>query len=283
MRNLAANALDLLASEWGARLRREANRYPAQDIYGGRGFREAASTAEGLDARLMVVSAGVGLVDAVDKIPPYACTILADAADGVAAKTEGAFVTTEWWTAVRAASPFAVSFQEAFGSGKTLILAALSDAYISMISEELLALPEESLSRLRLFTRAPIERVPTRLRPFVMPYDDRLDGPDSVIQGTRSDFAGRALRHFATAILVGEDDRSASEHAKAITSAIRGWRMPAKVQRIRHDDKAMLNLIRAHWHDAAGCTLRRFRDEFNIACEQSRFRDLANVVRAEQV
>lgn len=148
-----------------------------------------------------------------------------------------------------------------------------------MISGDLLALPPSSLSRLRLFTRAPVERVPPGLRRFVMPYDDRLEGPDGPVPGTRSDFAGRALRHFAGAIMRDGDERSAAEHAAATSAAIQHWQMPNTIKPSRHDDAALLELLRLHWDDAAGRSLRRFPDEFNIACEQGRFSALAAVSR----
>ena len=58
--------------------------------------------------------------------------------------------------------------------------------------------------------------------------------------------------------------------------------MPEKIQRDRYDDAAMLDLIRSRWDDPNGRSLRRFRDEFNVACEQGRFRALSGVVRAER-
>jgi hypothetical protein len=118
-----------------------------------------------------------------------------------------------------------------------------------------------------------------------MPYDDRLDGPDSTNRGTRSDFAGRALRHFAELTRGEPQGHSAAEHAAKVSATLDGWRMPAKVARIRHDDAALLDLIRAHWDAERGSSsrlLRRFRDDLGIACEQGRFAKLAREVRSER-
>jgi hypothetical protein len=166
-----------------------------------------------------------------------------------------------------------------------LVCAALSDAYIEMISEDLLALPTSMLGRLRLFTRARLDRIPAALQPFVMPYDDRLDGPDSSNRGTRSDFAGRALRHFAELIRGEPQGRSAAEHAAMVSTMLSDWRLPTKVDRIRHNDAALLDLIRTHWDAERGSAsrlLRRFRDDLGIACEQGRFAELARQVRSER-
>ncbi len=282
MRALSSSPMASVAADWCERLQEAAVLYPATEIYGGRGFREAVAAASLLDARLMVVSAGLGLIDAAKAVPSYASTILHDAPDGVPARVTDRFSASDWWAAISKESPFAMSLRQATDNQAGMILAALSDAYIDMVSAELLSLPEATLSRLRLFTRASVERVPEGLRGFVMPYDDRLDGPDSEIQGTLSDFASRALRHFAKNIAIPEDGRTAKEHSAAVTASLEGQRAPRKIERARYDDAALLDLIRSHWDDPSGRSLRRFRDEFNVACEQGRFRALSGVVRAER-
>lgn len=271
-----------VAADWCGRLRTADVLYPAAEVYGGRGFKEAVEAASLLDARLMIVSAGLGLIDAARPVPPYASTILHDAPDGVPARVTDEFSAPGWWAALTNGSPFAVSLREATDNHVGLILAALSDAYIEMVSAELMSLPEATLSRLRLFTRASIGRVPCGLRPFIMPYDARLDGPDSEIQGTLGDFASRALHHFAKKIALAQDSRTASEHFAAVAASLKGQRAPERIQRVRYDDAAMLDLIRSCWDDPNGRSLRRFRDEFNVACEQGRFRALSSLVRAEQ-
>ena len=282
---LAQTDLDGLALQWSQRLAAEPTRFRGEDIYGGRSFREAVTAAELLDAKLFVVSAGLGLIEVATAVPPYACTVLVGAADSVRSRVTGAFSVERWWKVLCKVSPYSVALHDAVEEVPGPICTTLSDAYIEMIAEDLLALSAPILDRLRLFTRAPIDRVPVGLRPFVMPYDDRLEGPNSPHPGTRSDFASRALRHFAELTRGDPPGRSAAEHAEAVAAALQGWRMPARIDRVRHDDAAMLNLIRAHWDAEGGSSsrlLRRFRDELGIACEQSRFADLARVVRSER-
>lgn len=277
--------LEGLAQQWSHRLTSEQTRFRGEDIYGGRGFREAVAAAELLDAKLLVVSAGLGLIEVSTVVPPYACTVLVDAPDSVRSRVTGAFSAADWWAAICKASPFAVAVHDAVEYGRGTICAALSDAYIEMIAADVLALPPSVLDRLRLFTRASLNRVPLELQPFVMPYDDRLDGPDSPHRGTRSDFAGRALRHFAELTRGNPPERSAAEDSEAVAAALQGWRMPARIDRVRHDDTTMLDLIRAHWDAVGGSSsrlLRHFRDNLGIACEQGRFAALARRVRSER-
>lgn len=281
MSDLPVASLADLVSEWAARVGAETIRFPADEIYGGRSFQEAVAASRTLGCQLMVVSAGLGMIHASERVPPYACTILEGSVDSVAKRTVGGASSNDWWAALSRESPFSVRLHDAALAGGGLIFAALSDAYIEMISEELLALPEAIMSRLRLFTRAPMQRLAPDLRSFVMPYDDRLDGRDSPIPGTRGDFAARALNHFVTAIVAVDDDRTAGAHAAAVETVMKDWRFPAVVKRDRYDDEKIIELIRSHWNDEGGCTLERIRHEFNVACEQGRFSALSGIVRAQ--
>lgn len=277
--------IDDLAADWVRRLTGAADMLPAHDVYAGRSFREAVLASVLLDARLMVASAGVGLIQADCPIPSYDCTILADSPDSVATRVAGDYSPAAWWRKLGTMSPFAQPLASAAEAAGGLICAALSGAYIDLIAEELRALPGATLQRLRLFTRAPLGRVPPNLQTYVMPYDDRLDGPDSPVRGTRGDFAGRALHHFAKYVVTDRDRRSAADHSSAVERSLAGWRLTERFDRQRLDDAAILDLIRKHWDDERGSAsrmLRRFRDDLNIACEQGRFADLARHVKAER-
>jgi hypothetical protein len=256
------------------------------EVYGGRSFQDAKAVAEHLRAQVFVVSAGLGLINASEDIPSYACTVLGGADDGIDNKIRDHFSSLDWWSHLKRVSPFNRGLDLIVKSSHgQLVLAALSDSYIQMLSEDLLALEEMQLSKLRLFTRAPLEKIPARLRPFVMPYDDRLDGPASPIKGTRSDFAGRALRHFSETILPGAEDRSAEEHSSAIRYAMEVWPFPSSFERRRLNDDEIRLLLHEHWEASRGGTsalLRVFRDHLNIACEQGRFAALARQVRRER-
>lgn len=274
-----------VAEEWGRRLATASSLYPASELYGGRGFQEAILATELLDGELLVASAGVGLIEGGTEIPAYACTILTDAADSIGARTRGAFAASEWWGALASVSPHHRRLAELARRTQGLICAALSDSYLDMLSVDLATLPKAALGRLRIFTRAPVDKIAPALRSSVMPYDDRLDGPDSPIRGTRGDFAGRALRHFAEHIAAEDDQRPAAEHALAVSAALRGWGMPPRFDRHRLDDAAILDVIRNRWDAERGSStrlLRHLRDDRGVACEQGRFAALARQVRAER-
>ncbi|MFN3621192.1 hypothetical protein [Sphingorhabdus sp.] len=140
MANLRAADLPELASEWSRRLTAAPERFPGAEIYGGRGFREAVHAAKLLHARLLVVSAGLGLIDAKAEVPPYASTVLVNSSDSVCARVQGDFSVSSWWKALSKGSPFAISLHEATQEKNGLICAALSEAYIEMIAGDLLSL-----------------------------------------------------------------------------------------------------------------------------------------------
>jgi len=270
-----------VSQQWAQKLRGNAPRYSALEVYGGRSFQDASYAAKVLDAKLFVVSAGLGLIDALEQIPAYACTVSENAPDSISSRIMARYRKADWWDALQRSSPYAVSFLVAAGSDDVPILASLPESYMEMVVAEVMGLPIDRFARLRLFTRTPRSRIPEGLRNYVMPYDDRLDGPDSDIRGTRSDFAARALRHFAGLQTYG----TATEDAAAVDAALAGWRMPKIQNRIRRDDSELLNLMRQHWDSAEGKSsklLRLFRDDLGVACEQGRFATLARQVRGER-
>lgn len=277
--------LSEFAARWGCRLASAHPRFRASDVYGGRAFQEAVAAARLMDSRLLIVSAGLGLIDSSEQVPPYACTILANAPDSIASRVTDDFTPASWWRELNLVSPYSLPVREAVLATTGVVCVALSEAYLEMVAAELIDLPMAELERLRVFTRTPTERVPSALRRFVMPYDDRLDGPDSMISGTRSDFAGRAVRHFAEYVTSANRACSAEADAAAVAAALEGWHMPARFERVRYDDAAMRELIVTHWKAADGSSarlLRLFRDELNIACEQGRFAGLVREVRASR-
>src|SRR3546814_17650769 len=68
--------LDSLVSDWSGRLSVTSERYAAGDLYGGRGFQDAAVVADRVSAPLMIVSAGLGLISSPTLVTPFPPTVL---------------------------------------------------------------------------------------------------------------------------------------------------------------------------------------------------------------
>ncbi len=282
---LGCSSATEVAADWVARLHAAQDRTLATRLYAGRGFQEARAAAAAINADVAIISAGLGFIEASKAIPPYSLSVVPGSADNVLARTNDRPSAADWWRLICQVSPFSRSVSDVLGSCSGIIILAVSDAYLSMIADDLNALSADVSARLRIVTRAPEARIPRGLRACVMPYDDRLDGPNSTIRGTRGDFAARAARHFAQEVIARNPGGTVDEHASAVLRLLSAWQYPPATGRTRHEDDAILDLLRAHWDRVGGQSgklLRVLRDELQVACEQGRFVGLMNRVRNER-
>lgn len=245
----------------------------ADRLYSGRGFALALSVAK--EQPFYVVSAGLGLVERTTLIPSYGLTVASGSPDSILSRITDRANPIEWWKIGAAKSPFHTSIDVALRDWKgELFLAALPKAYALMIEEELHVILHKTDGRLRLFTSS-IEELQPDLQAVAMPYDSRLDGPDSPIRGPRSDSAQRALAHFTRHILLpSSDPRSAEEHAAAVREALQEYRLPTGRSGKRASDDVIRSLIEQSWTISDGQAskmLHHFRHHLNVACEQKRF------------
>lgn len=281
---LPVGALDVVASSWKGCLARAGERVPAHELYLGRGFREAATAAVELQARFYIASAGLGLIEAATPVPPYALSVAEGSSDNVLLRITDGADAADWWAAGARQSPFSRPIDEVVHASEGPIILALSSAYLAMIASDLAGLPAAHRARLRIATRAPLRDIAPALHPYVLPYDDRLDGVDGYA-GTLNDFAGRAARHFAGLVsrMGGQGDIRA--HEASIQEALSPYRIRVLPERQSLSNEAILDLIRDHWEAGKGQTgrlLRIVRDELRVRCEQSRFAGLVQRVREEK-
>jgi hypothetical protein len=254
---------------------------PATELYCGRGFQEvlAASSAN----QLWIISAGLGLISANDQIHSYCLTIVPGAKNSVHSLMDS-FHAGDWWDCVTQLPTSQGTISASVnGHSASLIVLAISSNYYSLIEPDLLGLAENDREKLRI-VGVPRTKVTPKLMPNVMPYSDRLNGPDSPIPGTRSDFPQRATRHFVE-LLSETDGASVVQHADAVTKALEGLREPEIHKRPRLEDHEVKATIRRHWDDVDGRSahmLRYLRRDLNLACEQSRFAELFRQIKKER-
>lgn len=161
----------------------------------------------------------------------------------------------------------------------------LSAAYAELVKTDLENLDVADLNRLRIIDLASDSPLPPRIKPLWMPYDDRLDGPDSPRAGTKSDFPQRAARHFIEMILASHPTASPEHHRAQVEAALANRRRPCIPQRERMNDQEILTVIAQEWDKAdnsASRMLRILRDDRRIACEQKRFSALFKQARARR-
>ena len=249
------------------------NRRKASNLYCGRSFSEAWIATTALSARLLVASAGLGLIDALSEIPSYSATISSGSSDCVINKLRTGHAI-DWWIALNRKSPYAVPLDTA---NYDLVMIAMSIPYFGLIREQLAELPSSERLKLRLFLRLGKAELPGDLSDYLMPYDARLDQAKGPNPGTLSDFSQRALRHFAEKIFPQALNGDAELHQKIVKESLIGLTPPSRApgRRVSNDD--ILHLIEQYWSEettSPSKMLRVFRDEIGVACEQKRFHSL---------
>lgn len=268
-------SLSSLADEWYRRGRRAGERVPAGQLYSGRTFTTTLQSTAEYGVEVQVVSAGFGVVDPKRSIPSYSLTVTADSADCILTRVSGskAITASDWWNALTAHKGVTNIASLIEQESTALIVLALTSVYLTMITKELVALPEKALSRVRIVGPKRLDRLPEVLRPLVMPYDNRLNGPDSKSRGTEFDFAHRALLSFIRLIHEDTSIQSAAAHARRVRLSLKHARAPVKATRERITDEALRERIRLlKWKiSSASEGLRTLRERYKIACEQSRF------------
>jgi hypothetical protein len=153
---------------------------------------------------------------------------------------------------------------------------------MQLVAEDLITAPSSRLSKVRILGPRSPDALPRSLRECLMPYDDRFDGPDGTVRGTRSDFPQRVTQHFVEQILSKSRLQSRSKHAEKVRNYLETMRLPISLARQKITDEEVVEIIKKHWDDVSGSSsrmLRLFRDDLMIACEQKRFSILFNQVR----
>ena len=263
MANLRADRLPTgsqaaVSAEWSRRLRSSNTHARASELYMGRGFSLGREAAEVAGVPLFVVSAGLGLVPGAREVPTYGLTVGARADDAIAARIEGRFDPQGWWRGVRA-GPFSTDWDAPFAA--------------RMIASDLATLGDDRRRRLRLFGTGIDAVLPAALAPNIMPYDARLE---AIRPGTRTDFAQRALAHFAAMVRTSADPVG---DADAVSDILSHNTAPVRIDRPRADDEFVIGAISRHMESTRGIgrILRRVRDHDRIACEQRRFTRLYRI------
>ena len=198
--------------------------------------------ARAIGAEFHVISAGLGVINAERIIPSYSLTVARGDPDDILSHIDGRRSSANWWEFVCHNSPYGrttASLVRQRSRKTDLVLMALPTSYFEMLTEDLLELSDASLCRIRIFTGRAPEGLHERLRPLRMPYDNRLDGPGSPLRGTASDFAARAMHHFANVVLKSRPTESLEAHRKAVLRGLGHWSPPNRPdRRQRTDDQA---------------------------------------------
>lgn len=285
-RALAPGKLETVATEWNARV---SSAIPSvgtgSALYCGRQIHECMEAANSLEAMLVIISAGLGALLADKAVAPYSLTISQGSEDNILTKVDEKCGSADWWQAITSQSCRIIGLRSALGDNLPgLLLFGMPSSYLRMIEREIEQFSDEELSRVRVFTAPSFRFADDRLRRVMMPYDSRLDGSESPLPGTATDFSARALRDFSAEILPALPDGDIEDHRRAVSERLQGWTSPIRHNRRPQTDEQIKAAIRTNWSNAGGSAsqmLRFIRSELGFACEQSRMRDLYNLVRSD--
>jgi hypothetical protein len=275
-----------VCKSWKKLVRLSEPKIPANELYCGRGFKDAKKTAELLNADHWIISAGLGLIRADKKVPVYDLTLKSQGRSNLKPKINGqAFRATKWWKELNLQNKYKniAELVEEFPRSKIII--AISTPYYHMILEDIANIPHSDSSRIRLIgPNLPRPNSDSR-NALLLPYGERLDGPRSPIKGTKSDFAQRAGLHFATYVWPSSKNRSFATHSEKIIELLKVMGTPKKIVNKKISDEEVEKIILANWEKCQGYSsvmLRILRDELKIACEQSRFKNIFNQLKIQR-
>src|SRR5262249_50751203 len=136
------------------------------------------------------------------------------------------FDAARWWLDIQRSCQTAPLAELLHANPSSIAVIGISKTYLSLIADDLMSLEDRDLERLRLIGLGMETACPRRLQRYLLPYDDRLDGPDSRIRGTRTDFSSRAMRHFIETVFPEQRVGSIQHHKDAVNRLLGGWRHP---------------------------------------------------------
>lgn len=281
MRDFASDTPANLTRKWVARIAQNNNRIKASDLYCGRSFSEALLATTTLNARLLVASAGLGLIDALSKIPSYSATFTPGTDDYAINKLRNGHAL-DWWRSLNLVSPYAVPLDT---TNYDFVMVAMSSPYFGLIIEQLAELPSSERHKLRLFLRLKKTELPHSLSNYLMPYDARLDQAKGPNPGTMNDFPQRALRHFAEKIFPQALNGTAMLHQEIVSASLVGLTPPSRIPGRKVSNEEILRLIEQYWNTeatSAAKTVRLFRDKLGVACERKRLHTLFTQVSSSK-
>lgn len=264
-----------MAKSWQNQINEQRTSMAASKLYVGRSVSDAKYVAKKLNARLMFVSTGLGLIDSDSKHPPYNLTINSTPNSILPYLKKLEAHASDWWEAINSIQAEKRTLSSLISAHDVnLVMIALSSSYIQLIKKDLAQIKSTDIEKLRIFTSRPgLKILPEHLQVTVMPYDDRLES--SQLPGTRNDFPQRALRHFIDVLDLST--ASNNEAKTKVSLAMSQLSIATKITRRRLPDHEISSLLKSSWvkHNGSSTHLLRYlRDVALVSCEQSRFRKI---------
>ena len=276
---LTSGSLKQVAREWWERVTISEKNNSANRVYKGRSFSTIMKSKNNLNCDLLIISAGLGLVEDSQNIPNYSLTVSRGSKDSIKDKlVTDEFVPSDWWTELKLINNSAFNLVAYLEKTRySLIILNLSINYTRMIFHELKSLPKNISQKIRIVGVGVESYLPNNLRDNLLDYDQRLNGPQSELPGTMSDLGSRCIYDFSNFLLTNKDLGKSLEFDKAfVTSRLKPMEYPKAHDRTQLSNEEIIKFLLDNWKTFEGKStksLRFLRDE-GFACEQGRFRDL---------
>lgn len=256
-----------LEASWLSQINKKTGSLAASNLYKGRGFQTLLKKLWGGHS-LYVVSAGLGLVNIKEEIPSYDCTISSGHKSSLDNNCSDKPNLTEWWRAI-STGQFSSGLISELKEKPDFILISLTLKYLKMVEEDL-----RKTDIVKIIFTGPSNKINDLGQNVIRaPYANPLDGPDSPIRGTKSDFAQRCHSDFLERLRMHNDlDISLASVEQDMTQ----WRRPKEINNQKFNDAEILRLIIGNKdkYNSVGKLHKYFRHELKVACEQKRFTKL---------
>lgn len=279
---LERGSYSVVADQWTSLITENKDRTPAGNLYVGRAALEIKKSASLLNADLWFISAGMGFIGADQLIPSYDLTISKGNPSYIGNKIAcHPFSAREWWNFLDNGKSEEKIHSLFNKCNYDLVILTVPTNYFNMIGPSLEKLPGRQLSKLRIIGPKR-DSIQDMFDSYLMPYDHRLNGPDSENRGTQSDFAQRATHDFAKEIVSKTPTSSRFEHSQLVRDRLGQMDPPLQIIRRKKSDAEITNIILENWSACNGRSaqsLRMLRDMNLVSCEQKRFSKLFNEIK----
>jgi hypothetical protein len=276
------HTIEQLSSRWVDYLKTQSTNIPAIELYAGKSISDIKKASKILNSEIKFVSAGFGLLDSTDYIPSYEATITAKSTLSNLLLSIN-HQNKDWWSILnKTRNKKTHPISTLINRGRyDLVLISLPGTYLEFIHDDLAAIKPENIPKLRIFShQSAINLVPQKCIDSFMPYDDRFEDPCLGYRGTKINFPHRSTLHFVKEIKGYQYKLKYAK--KLVQSSLLNYRKPNIPERTKLSDEEILRELDKYWKKylgQSGKLFRHLKDDALIACEQSRFRKLWNLLR----
>lgn len=282
LRDVLGDDVDLRVANWVERVCVEPKLTEAMQLYAGEYWRaglDLATTASRyFRTQVWVLSAGLGLISATDRVPAYGATFASNHPDSVVSAGSScppSDARKAWWTALAAwhgpgqANDVRTVTELALRDSSSAIVVCAGRHYVTAVGQDL----QEAFMSIGRAPRLMVygSGVPELgLEPVWVSVPGRLR---MRLGGSMASTGPRAAQ--ATIEAYGPTGHLDATRARTFVRSLSDSAAPLpRLDRKRLDDQAIIDWIRSDFGAHPGATksraLRRFRND-DLACEQSRF------------